>query len=129
MGCHAFILCVTACVYMCSPFCVQMYTTRAGKDVLEAQTVHKCWPLLLSVSLVLLFLSRAVYNIVAVRISDISVFGDGSTFTTDMVSRKGLCVRGAAFRHAIFCTSYGNILLLISAWASPLPKPPLLKNP
>lgn len=63
-----------------------MYTTRAGKDALEAQNVHKCWPMLLSVSLVLLFFSRAVYNIIAVRISDVNVFGDGSTFTTDMVS-------------------------------------------
>ena len=63
-----------------------MYTTRAGKDVLEAQRVHKCWPLLMSVLLIGLFLSRAIYNIVAVRISDISDFGDGSAFTTDMVS-------------------------------------------
>lgn len=63
-----------------------MYTTRAGKDVLEAQGVHKCWPMLVSVSLVLLFLSRAIYNIIAVRLSSVHVFGDGSTFTTDMVS-------------------------------------------
>lgn len=62
-----------------------MYTTRAGKDVLEAQRVHKCWPLLMSVMLVGLFLSRAIYNIVAVRVGDIQIFGDGSTFATDMV--------------------------------------------
>ena len=62
-----------------------MYTTRAGKDVLEAQRVHKCWPLLMSVLLVGLFLSRAIYNIVAVRVGDIQIFGDGSTFATDMV--------------------------------------------
>jgi len=64
----------------------QMYTTRAGKDVLDAQRVHKCWPLLMSILLVILFLSRAIYNIIAVRMSTIHVFGDGSTFATDMVS-------------------------------------------
>ncbi len=65
-----------------------MYTTRAGKDVLEAQIVHKCWPLLVSVSLVLLFLSRAIYNIIAVRFTDINVFG--YSFTTDMVSSSAV---------------------------------------
>ncbi len=63
-----------------------MYTTRAGKDVLEAQNVHKCCPMLVSVSLVLLLLSRAIYNIIAVRLTDINVFGNGYIFTTDMAS-------------------------------------------
>ncbi len=82
-----------------------MYTTRAGKDALEAQNVHKCWPMLLSVSLVLLFFSRAVYNIIAVRISDVNVFGDGSTFTTDMVST---------------ITAFLHIRVLSSEWESQL---------
>ncbi len=75
----------SACDYLLSSTVVQMYTTRAGKDALEAQNVHKCWPMLVSVSLVLLFLSRAIYNIIAVRLTDINVFGNGYTFTTDMV--------------------------------------------
>ena len=66
---------------------LQIYTTRAGKDVLEAQGVHKCWPLLISFLLILLFSSRTIYDLVAVNIEDANNFGLGWTFATDMVSR------------------------------------------
>ena len=63
-----------------------MYTTRAGKDVLEAQGVHKCCPWFISFLLILLFTSRAVYDLVAVNVEDAKKFGFGWTFATDMVS-------------------------------------------
>ena len=63
----------------------QIYTTRAGKDVQEAQGVHKCWPLLISFLLILLFTSRTIYDLVAVKVEDAKRFGFGWTFATDMV--------------------------------------------
>lgn len=61
-----------------------IYTTRAGRDVLETQGVHKCWPLLFSLSLILLFVSRALYDIIALCVADVKSFGFGWTFATDM---------------------------------------------
>ena len=67
----------------------QIYTTRAGKDVQEAQGVHKCWPLLISFLLILLFTSRTIYDLVAVKVEDAKQFGFGWTFATDMVRKIG----------------------------------------
>ena len=64
----------------------QIYTTRAGKDVQEAQGVHKCWPLFISFLLILLFTSRTIYDLVAVKVEDAKRFGFRWTFATDMVS-------------------------------------------
>lgn len=64
----------------------QIYTTRAGKDILEAQGVHKCWLLLISILLILLFTSRTIYDLVAIKVESAKKFGFGWTFATDMVS-------------------------------------------
>lgn len=42
-----------------------IYTTRAGKDVLEAQGGRKCIPPLISCLLIILFASRDIYSLVA----------------------------------------------------------------
>ena len=62
----------------------QIYTTKAGKDVIEAQSMHKCIPLLFSICLITLFITRAIYDIV-VTVVDHSV-QYGLNFPTDMVS-------------------------------------------
>ena len=72
-------------VMLCSSFSPQIYTTRAGKDIQEAQGVHKCWPLFISFLLILLFTSRTIYDLVAVKVEDAKRFGFGWTFATDMV--------------------------------------------
>lgn len=58
--------------------CILMiFATRMGKDVLEAQGVHKCKPLLISILLILLFLSRATYNFVALSERTMEPYGYG----------------------------------------------------
>ena len=75
---------LTLCLqYLLLP--LQIYTTRAGKDVQEAQGVHKCWSLFISFLLILLFTSRTIYDLVAVKVEDAKKFGFGWTFATDMV--------------------------------------------
>ena len=56
---------------------LQIFATRMGKDVLEAQGVHKCKPLLISILLILLFLSRATYNFVALSERTMEPYGYG----------------------------------------------------
>ena len=68
-----------AFTHMCTCY-LQIFTTRAGKDVLEAQGVHKCKPLLISIMIILLFISRAVYNLVALWASALEPY-----LATDMV--------------------------------------------
>lgn len=48
--------------------------------------MHKCCPWFISFLLILLFTSRAVYDLVAVKVEDAKKFGFGWTFATDMVS-------------------------------------------
>ena len=68
-----------------------MYTTKLGKDVLEAQNVHKCKPVIFSFFLFILFLSRVMYDLIAVTIivvNDESMhsYGFGASWmATDMV--------------------------------------------
>ena len=47
--------------------------------------MHKCWPLFISFLLILLFTSRTIYDLVAVRVEDAKKFVFGWTFATDMV--------------------------------------------
>ena len=77
----------------CSPvFVLQMYTTKLGKDVLEAQNVNKWKPVIFSFVLFLLFVSRAIYDLITVTITVVNkenmhAYGFGSSWmATDMVS-------------------------------------------
>ena len=63
------------------PFVPQIYTTRAGKDVLEAQRVNKCKPCFISVLLIAFFISRAIYNFVALGVNKMEPY-----IATDMVN-------------------------------------------
>ena len=69
----------------------QMYTTKLGKDVLEAQNVHKWKPVIFSFFLFILFASRVVYDLTAVIIivvndEEMHSYGFGSSWmATDMV--------------------------------------------
>ena len=58
--------------------------------------MHKCWPLFISFLLILLFTSRTIYDLVAVRVEDAKKFGFGWrwTFATDMV--RG-CLEGSIY--------------------------------
>ena len=77
-------------MYVCYIFLYysQMYTTKLGKDVLEAQNVNKWKPVIFSF---LLFVSRAVYDIITVTIAvvnreEMHLYGFGSSWmATDMV--------------------------------------------
>lgn len=60
-----------------------MYTTRAGKDVLDAQRGRKCVPLFISCVLILLFASRDIYAVVAVISDTTNVIFPGWEFATD----------------------------------------------
>lgn len=70
-----------------------MYTTKLGKDVLEAQNVNKWKPVIFSLVLVILFVSRVVYDIITVIITvvndkDMHAYGFGSSWmATDMVNK------------------------------------------
>jgi len=64
---------------------IVIYTTKAGKDVIEAQGVHKCIPLLFSILLILLFTSRATYDLVVTLVVNTG-YQYGMILTTDMVS-------------------------------------------
>ena len=69
----------------------QMYTTKLGKDVLEAQGVNKLKPIVFSCVLFLLFVSRAIYDLITVTITvvnkeEMHAYGFGSSWmATDMV--------------------------------------------
>ena len=69
-----------------------MYTTKLGKDVLEAQNVNKWKPVIFSFVLFLLFVSRAIYDLITVTITVVNKekmhsYGFGSSWmATDMVS-------------------------------------------
>ena len=69
-----------------------MYSTKLGKDVLEAQTVNKWKPVIFSCILILLFVSRAIYDLISVTITvvnkeDMRAYGFGSSWmATDMVN-------------------------------------------
>lgn len=68
-----------------------MYTTKLGKDVLEAQNVNKWKPVIFSCVLILLFASRAIYDLITVTITvvnnkEMHRYGFGSSWmSTDMV--------------------------------------------
>ena len=68
----------------------QIYTTRAGKDIMESKQVSKKQAIFISALLILLFSSRAIYNIVAVAIrsSNVKPFDYSSTLTTNMVRER-----------------------------------------
>ena len=70
-----------------NPLSFQIYTTRAGKDLMESKQVSKLQAIIISSLLILLFSSRAIYNIVAVALqsSNIQPFGYSNKFATDMV--------------------------------------------
>ena len=53
----------------------------------------------MSILLILIFISRAFYDVAAVKVADMKSFGLGWTFTTDMVSyRKRIVVgKGSTF--------------------------------
>jgi hypothetical protein len=67
-----------------------MYTTKLGKDVLEAQNVNKWKPVIFSFVLFLLFVSRAIYDLITVTITVVNkenmhAYGFGSSWmATDM---------------------------------------------
>ena len=50
--------------------------------------MHKCWPVFISFLLILLFTSRTIYDLVAVKVEDAKRFGFGWTFATDMVCKR-----------------------------------------
>lgn len=72
--------------------CIQIYTTRAGKDVLEAQEGRKWVPPCISCLLILFFASRDIYSLVA-AISGTDNLGISgySVFVTDEVSLDFTC--------------------------------------
>ena len=70
----------------------QIYTTRAGKDIMEAKQVSKLQAIVISSLLILLFSSRAIYNIIAVAVqaAHLNPYGYSKTIATDMVSITNL---------------------------------------
>ena len=68
-----------------------MYATKLGKDVLEAHSVNKWKPVTFSLVLFLLFVSRAIYDLISVTITvvnkeEMHAYGFGSSWmATDMV--------------------------------------------
>jgi len=83
---------------------IVIYTTKAGKDVIEAQGVHKCIPLLFSILLILLFTSRATYDLVVTLVVNTG-YQYGMILTTDMADYE-------------FNAHYGYIvyLLVLFVW-------------
>ena len=75
-----------------------MYTTKLGKDVLEAQNVNKWKPVIFSFVLFLLFVSHAIYDLITVTLTVVNkekmhAYGFGSSWmATDMVSMYSVCI-------------------------------------
>lgn len=80
---------LSLCTYCVSTLCsvgIQIYTTRAGKDIMEAKQVSKWQAVVISVILIVLFCSRAIYNIIAVQFPQyLPTFGYARVFSSDMV--------------------------------------------
>ena len=62
---------------------LQIYTTRVGKDVLETTRGYRATPFFTAISLLAVFVTRAIYNAVALGVSELMPYG--WTVATDMV--------------------------------------------
>lgn len=101
-----------------------MYTTKLGKDVLEAQKVNKWKPIIFSCVLFLLFVSRAIYDIISVAMTVINkekmhAYGFGSSWmATDMVTYNlTFCYR----LQGCFSSFSGRLWVQEEVWLCVLP--------